>query len=131
MARAFGSDGGITFITGHNAVFMRWGLQIGQGYVDETGYGDSWGVGKATGVKRAAFSAFGYPLFNVANATPGGEDISAAGGAIVLTVAAGCTYSFNGVITSFNVATDFEGQATLAYVGSATAAITEAWDETP
>lgn len=131
MARAFGSDGGITFITGHNAVFMRWGLQVGQGFVDETGYGDVWGVGQGTGVFRAAFSAFGYPIYNVANAKPGADDLTKTGAALTLTVATGCTYGFTGVITSINIATDFEGQATLAFVGSAANAVTETWDETP
>lgn len=127
---AFGSDGDVTFITGHHANFMRWAYGVTQGVVDETGYDSGgWGENKGTGIKRAGFSAMGYPQYNAASTTPGLSAITAAGGSITLQVAAGCTIAFTGIISSANVASDLEGQATLSYSGVQTGTPTINWDE--
>lgn len=131
LTTAFGSDGAVTFITGHHANFTRWAYGVTQGVVDETGYlSGGWAENQGTGIKRAGFSAMGFPQYNATNTDPGPDTITAAGGAVVLQVAPGCTISFTGIISSASIASDLEGQATMSYSGVQHGAPTVAWDET-
>jgi hypothetical protein len=128
----FGSDGDITFIAGHHANFMRFAYGVNQGVVDETGYdSNGWGENKGTGIKRAGWSAMGYPQYNAASTNPGFGSISAAGGSITLQLVTGCTIAFTGVVSSCNIASDLEGQATLAYSGVQNGVPIVSWDQTP
>lgn len=132
IATAFGSDGDVTFISGHHANFMRWAYGVSQGIVDETGYDSGgWAENKGTGICRAGWSAMGYPQFNASSTNPGFGSISAAGGSITFQVATGCTIAFTGIVGSANIASDLEGQATMAYSGVQTGTPTVTWDQTP
>jgi hypothetical protein len=67
--------------------------------------------------------------YDAASHNPGATEINKNGGAMVLTVATGCTYSFTGIIISVGLSSDVGAGARVVYSGVTSGTITEAWDE--
>ena len=124
---AFGSDGDLTFISGHHAVFEAWALTVSQNLVEESGWGDTWEVTKADGLKRGRFSATGFPEYGSASTTPGIGAITAAGGIATFQVAPGCTFAATCVVTTAGISSNNVGQARVSYAGATSGEVTPVW----
>jgi predicted secreted protein len=126
---ATGTDGSVTFITNHDAKFASWTLNISQALVDVTGYDSSGYFQAVGGLKSGSWTVAATLKYDAASHNPGATEINKNGGAMVLTVATGCTYSFTGIIISVGLSSDVGAGARVVYSGVTSGTITEAWDE--
>jgi hypothetical protein len=125
---ATGVDGNVSFISGHTASFNSWTLNISQALVDVTAYGDTYAA-NVGGLKFGSWTVGGTLKYDAASHSPNAEVLEKTGGAMVLTVAPLCTYSFTGIPTSCSISSDVGGGARVSWAGVTSGAITEAWDE--
>jgi hypothetical protein len=126
---ATGTDGSVTFITGHNAKFASWTLNISQALVDVTGYDSSGYFQAVGGLKSGSWTVAATLKYDAATHTPGATAMTKNGGAMTLQVASGCTYAFTGIIISAGLSSDVGAGARIVYSGVTSGAITETWDE--
>ncbi len=127
LTPATGVDGSVT-LTGHAASFNSWTLNISQALVDVTGYGDTFAK-NVGGLKFGSWTASGTLEYDAASTAPAADDLEkTAITDIVFQVAAGCTYTFDGIITSASLSSDVGGGARITFAGVTSDAIVEAWD---
>lgn len=127
---ATGVDGLVSFITGHNASFNSWTLNISQALVDVTAYGDTYAA-NIGGLKFGSWTVGATLKYDAASHSPNAEVLEKVGGAMTLQVATNCTYAFTGIPTSCSISSDVGGGARVSWAGVTSGAIVEAWDETP
>jgi hypothetical protein len=129
LTKIVGSDGAVTFITGHNLCADEFELAIGQQLINTTCFADTYESNRA-GLKFGRWSVSGKPIFDAGTTKPGFDDLTGTGGSITLTVATGCTEVFTGIIGTMSVRSNVNGEARLTFTGVTSGAVTEAWDET-
>lgn len=132
VTRARGIDGSVTLPSGvHAAIVASWTLTVASVTSDVTGYGDTVQQNRL-GVLQPSGNATGIPKFDDTDTDIGIGDIAASGSALVLQVAANCTYTFTAAaFNNITVGSVHQGNASVDFgfvngVGS----LTEAWDET-
>ena len=127
----------------HNPHFNTWSATFSRSQHDVTAFGDS-GRRRIPGIADVTGSAGGFMTFDDSNTGPGvfqdAHSATAESHLIVLTVAASCTYTFNGLVTDVAISSTMGGDATitmnfalasgLAYQGTSGTTAMEAWDET-
>lgn len=127
----------------HDALFNTWSATFSRAVHDVTAFGDT-GRRRILGIADITGSAGGFMAFDDANNSPSVFSEEMASGDVaaefLLTVAAGCTYTFNAVIDSMAISTAAGGDATITMnfqmaggldtTSAGSPAAIESWDET-
>jgi predicted secreted protein len=137
MAAIAGTAGSVTF-AGHIGRAMQWTVNSVQDVNDASGFGLSgnWRVNLA-GMKGWRASVSGYLLRDEAGVAPSADfsatsdDTGITFTGTVSSTATACTLIGVGIPTAISVGTGINGNATFSIDIVGTAALTEAWDETP
>lgn len=138
MPRIIGNDGSVTFFDSgggtprHNAILNAFSLTVAQVVSDVTGFGDTWRQ-KRGGVKDSRGSASGFMSFDAADTAPGlddpVDDPTNAEAVVRLTIATGCYWEGNAIISDVTVNSSKTGDATISFNFEFSDTITETWDE--
>lgn len=129
LTKAVGSDGSVSFVSGHNLCADEFELAVGQQLINTTCFGDTYETNRA-GLKFGRWSVSGKAIYDAGSTKPGLDDLSGTGGTITLTIATGCTEAFTGIISTAAVRSNVNGEVRLTYNGVTSGAVTETWDET-
>jgi hypothetical protein len=138
MTVAIGSDGTAALPAGWYAELNTWAATLTRTTQVITGFGDAGQSRRASAVHDITGTIGGMPQYNAVTTIPfpaSGSPIvpaDSAGGELVLTVATGCTFTFDAVFSSyaFNVTQDGANTITYSFEMNDSAGVTVAWDET-
>lgn len=143
MTVAIGSDGAAALPTNWYAELNTWAATLSRTTQVITGFGDVGQSRRASGVHDITGSIGGMPIYGTTNAFPlpttdpdgspaDDTPADAAGGELVLTVASGCTLTFNAVFSNyaFNVTQDGASTLTYSFEMNDADGVDLVWDET-
>jgi hypothetical protein len=104
MGRITGKNGGVTFLSSHNADFSAWSLTASQPVDDDTSYADTGSGASSSGSGSIDYSldVSGF-LKDGTSFAPGLDDITAAGATATFTAHTGCTESLTVIVTSATI----------------------------
>ena len=129
---AHGSDGTVVIGTNYEAQLNTWSATLTRATSVVTGFGDTGHRRRASKVIDITGSAGGFSKYGDASHDPTGINVElgvAAG--IVLTVATGCTFTFDAVInsTAFSVSQDGDSTVSFNFEQDDANGPTVAWNE--
>ena len=113
---AHGSDGTVVIGTDYEAQLNTWSATLTRATSVVTGFGNTGQRRRASAVLDITGSAGGFSKYGDASHDPTGiYDSSATVAAMVLTVATGCTFTFDAVVNSTAFSVTQDGDSTVSF----------------
>ena len=113
---AHGSDGTVAIGADYEAQLNTWSATLTRATSVVTGFGDTGHRRRASKVIDITGSAGGFSKYGAASHDPTGiYDSSATVAAMVLTVATGCTFTFDAVVNSTSFSVSQDGDSTVSF----------------
>ena len=114
---AHGSDGTVAIGANYEAQLNTWSATLTRATSVVTGFGDTGHRRRASKVVDLTGSAGGFSKFGAADHDPTGivGNAAATQAAMVLTVASGCTFTFDAVINSTAFSVSQDGDSTVSF----------------
>lgn len=130
-----GITGGDVALPSGHAMKVRGGsLRLFQTPIDTSNTGGGGNQSRRGGLRGASGTAVGFPTYNTTSTSPGWTTIASGADSVpanmTYTVATGCTYAFQGLVTNIEHGFDVRGEATTTFTFESDGAITETWDVT-
>lgn len=112
---AHGSDGSVTLPTDFEAQINTWSATLTRATSVVTGFGDTGARRRASAVLDITGSAGGITKFGAASHDPTGIVTTSTSASVILTVATGCTFTFEAIINSAAFSVTQDGDSTVSF----------------